>query len=225
MSRAWMPLYWGDYLRDTRDLSTLQHGAYLLLIGHYWQHGGLPADEHRLAAVAGLPLSTWRRISPAIAAKFRPDWRHRRIDTEIAKVERVLMQRRVAGAKGGNRSALARAVTLGPLMARSRTAGVAECGRAHAQAHAQADAEPDARAGAQANAPANDRANGPAKSQQPATNHNHNQNLPLSSSESSAARASAAPESAEDAATRTKRPHELTRAEIDAIHARRRGTP
>src|SRR5215470_19233065 len=90
MSRAWMPLYWGDYLRDTRDLSTLQHGAYLLLIAHYWQHGGLPDDPRRLAAIAGVPHATWRRIAPAIAAKFGPGWRHGRIDTEIAKTERAI---------------------------------------------------------------------------------------------------------------------------------------
>jgi uncharacterized protein YdaU (DUF1376 family) len=40
MSRAWMPLYVGDYPRDTRDLDALQHGACLLLIMHYWQHEG-----------------------------------------------------------------------------------------------------------------------------------------------------------------------------------------
>jgi len=70
MGRAWMPLYVGDYLRDTRDLNTLQHGAYLLLIMHYWQHDALPTDDARLAAIAGLPVAQWRRIREPVQAKF-----------------------------------------------------------------------------------------------------------------------------------------------------------
>src|SRR3974377_1803915 len=104
MSRAWMPLYVGDYLRDTRDLSTLQHGAYLLLIMHYWQHDALPSDDQQLAAIAGVSRSVWRRISAPIRAKFADGWRHRRIDSEIARAERALMQRRRAGHNGGLRS-------------------------------------------------------------------------------------------------------------------------
>ena len=63
MGRAWMPLYVGDYLRDTRDLNTLQHGAYLLLIMHYWQHDALPSDDARLAAITGLSVAQWRRVN------------------------------------------------------------------------------------------------------------------------------------------------------------------
>ena len=70
MGRAWLPLYVGDYLRDTRDLNTLQHGAYLLLIMHYWQHDGLPSDDARLAAIAGLTVAQWRRIREPVQAKF-----------------------------------------------------------------------------------------------------------------------------------------------------------
>jgi uncharacterized protein YdaU (DUF1376 family) len=104
MSRAWMPLYVGDYLRDTRDLTTLQHGAYLLLIMHYWQHDGLPRDNARLAAIAGLTLAQWRRNREALRAKFGKGWVHKRIDAELARADRVYMQRRQAGQNGGIRA-------------------------------------------------------------------------------------------------------------------------
>lgn len=113
MSRAWMPIYWGDYLRDTRDLTTLQHGAYLLLIGHYWQHESLPNDEGQLAAITGLTVNKWRAIQAPIAAKFGPNWQHKRIDAELERAERKINQRIIAGRSGGQRSGVARAVKRG----------------------------------------------------------------------------------------------------------------
>ena len=84
MTRPWMPFYVADYLGDTRHLSTLEHGAYLLLIFHYWQRGSLPVDDGRLATITGLSAEEWGRCRPTIAEFFGPGWTHRRIDDELA---------------------------------------------------------------------------------------------------------------------------------------------
>ena len=48
MSFAYMPFFTGDYYRDTRHLSMLQHGAYRQLLDHCWdQRGPLPLDIER----------------------------------------------------------------------------------------------------------------------------------------------------------------------------------
>jgi uncharacterized protein YdaU (DUF1376 family) len=101
MSKAWMPMYWGDYFADTRHLTTLQHGAYLLLIGHYWQHGELPTDEAALAKICGLNGKQWASNCQAIAKLFLPQWRHKRIERELEKAKNISMKRSVFGRKGG----------------------------------------------------------------------------------------------------------------------------
>lgn len=110
MSRNWMPTYWGDYLRDTRHFNTTQHGAYLLLIAHYWQNGSLPTDEAQLATIAGLTVARWRTLSPPIAAKFSSDWTHGRIEKEIAKTDKRITQRKIFAQRGGFASGISKAI-------------------------------------------------------------------------------------------------------------------
>jgi len=108
MNRPWMPLYVGDYLGDTGHLTTGQHGAYLLLMMHYWRKGELPDDDRQLSKITKLPLKTWCEYRPTLQDFFHDGWKHKRIDAELEKMTRVSLKRAVAGQKGGIGSALAR---------------------------------------------------------------------------------------------------------------------
>ena len=108
MNRPWMPLYVGDYLGDTGHLTTAQHGAYLLLMMHYWRKGELPDDDRQLSKITKLPLKTWCDYRPTLQDFFHEGWKHKRIDAELAKMVRVSEKRAIAGQKGGLGSALAR---------------------------------------------------------------------------------------------------------------------
>lgn len=84
-----MPLYIGDYLRDTMHLTTVQHGCYFLLIVAAWPRGGtLPDDNERLAAIARLPLEEWMNIRPVLQEFFQMkdrEWIHKRVQKEREK--------------------------------------------------------------------------------------------------------------------------------------------
>lgn len=70
---SWMPLRIGAYLADTMHLSTLEHGAYDLLLFHGWRNGGkIVNDDRLLARITKLPLDQWKAIKPTITAFFTP---------------------------------------------------------------------------------------------------------------------------------------------------------
>jgi uncharacterized protein YdaU (DUF1376 family) len=108
MNRPWMPLYVGDYLGDTGHLTTAQHGAYLLLMMHYWRKGELPDDDRQLSKITKLPLRIWCDYRATLQDFFHDGWKHKRIDVELERMLRVSAKRAIAGQKGGLGSALAR---------------------------------------------------------------------------------------------------------------------
>lgn len=104
--KAWMPIYWGDYLRDTAHLSTAEHGAYLLLIGHYWVTAKpLPDDEEKLRRIARMDRDEWVSSRETISAFFVIAdglWVHQRVEIELAgwsKRKEVHSERASAAAK------------------------------------------------------------------------------------------------------------------------------
>jgi uncharacterized protein YdaU (DUF1376 family) len=94
--RPWMPLYIADYLADTMHLTAAQSGAYLHLIMHYWQHGGLPDDDAKLALIARMRIEDWRRHRGTVGAFFQGRWRHARIDRELARSAEISNKRKGA---------------------------------------------------------------------------------------------------------------------------------
>lgn len=80
-----MPLYVADYLADTAHLSAAEHGAYLLLIMHYWTKGKLPDDEEAIRRVTRLTTRQWSQSRDVLRSLFGDQWRHKRIDEELSK--------------------------------------------------------------------------------------------------------------------------------------------
>ena len=100
---AWMPLYIGDYLRDTMRLTAEQHGAYLLLIMDYWLNGPPPDDDQVLATIAKCSEHSWSNARAALVGYFRirdGRWHHPRVDEERANARRKHQAAKEKGKQG-----------------------------------------------------------------------------------------------------------------------------
>lgn len=84
---------WTDaYLSDTRHLSTLEHGAYLLLLMEAWRrpHCDLPDDDMILSRLAGLAPKDWAKVKTVVMAFWTRDgrrktWTQKRLFQERSK--------------------------------------------------------------------------------------------------------------------------------------------
>jgi uncharacterized protein YdaU (DUF1376 family) len=101
---AWMPLYVADYLADTGHLGMAEHGAYMLLIMHYWRNDKLPNDDRSLASICQAnALQDWLQVREKVMALFQFEdgkWRHKRVDREKAHSKKISETRRKAGKSG-----------------------------------------------------------------------------------------------------------------------------
>lgn len=66
-----LPLWTDAYLGDTTHLTTIEHGAYLLLLIAMWRNKGtLPNDDKLLARYARLQSNQWKRMKPILMEFF-----------------------------------------------------------------------------------------------------------------------------------------------------------
>ena len=101
----WMPVYPGDYLRDTQRLTTEQHGAYFLLLLDYWTNGPPPLDDAVLCSITGLKTARFRKHKSTLLSFFQVrDGKlfHKRADAEKAKATQHANRRSEKASKAAN---------------------------------------------------------------------------------------------------------------------------
>lgn len=77
----WYPKYFDAYAEDTRHLTTLEHGAYNLLIDEYYRtRKPLPDNDAALANITKMHINDWLRIAPTVRAFFKAKkgWLHQK---------------------------------------------------------------------------------------------------------------------------------------------------
>lgn len=88
------PLWTDAYLGDTTHLTTIEHGAYLLLLIVAWRSkdGALPDDENMLARYTKLRLNHWKKMRPILEPFFvvkDGKWIQLRLKDELESVKRL----------------------------------------------------------------------------------------------------------------------------------------
>ena len=101
-----IPLWTDAYLADTTHLTTIQHGAYLLLLMCAWRLPtcDLPDDDKLLARYTRLTNSQWKRIKPDLLPFFKVEngrLIQKKLQSELAFVRQKSKRLSDAGRKGG----------------------------------------------------------------------------------------------------------------------------
>ena len=101
----YMPIFIGDYLKDTNRLSASEHGAYLLLMFDYWQSGSLPDNDTVLARIACMGEREWDSVKATVMSYFKMkngEWHHSRIDRELNAAKAKRKKQSARGKAGAN---------------------------------------------------------------------------------------------------------------------------
>ena len=142
MAKAWMPLYVGDYLGDTSHLTQGHHGAYLLLMMHYWQKGMLQASLKHCFAVARAHAPEEQQAVEDVLQEFfilaGGFYQHRRIDAELSRVTKVSVANKEKAVKAAN------ARWNPPSNAPSIPQALLDDAYSQSQSHSQSDLEEEA---------------------------------------------------------------------------------
>ena len=98
--------YIGDYGRDTTLLSLAEHGAYALLLDHYYaSEGPLPLDQDDIYRIARAVKPDERRSVDSVLRKYfaqeADGFHNSRADSELDRARPAILAARENGGKGG----------------------------------------------------------------------------------------------------------------------------
>ena len=104
-----LPLWTDAYLGDTSHLTTMEHGAYLLLLIVAWRSKDtrLPDDDKLLARYTRCTVGQWKKLRPILEPFFKVEggfWMQGRLNDEAKAVR----SKKEAAAANGRASALKR---------------------------------------------------------------------------------------------------------------------
>jgi uncharacterized protein YdaU (DUF1376 family) len=112
MKYKFMPMFWGDFFANTLHLSAQEIGAYVLLIGHAWEHDAkIPLDGAQ--RIARVDNRHWQKVWARLEGFFEPlmghggqatEVRHPRVATELAKAAEISNKRKEAAAQMHSKS-------------------------------------------------------------------------------------------------------------------------
>ena len=119
MANPWSAFYWADYIADTGHLSLEQHGAYLLLMAHYYRtHRPLPANASVLHRVCRCTTEAEKCAVESVVGEFfyldGDVYRHRRIEEELSKATNISEKRRAAANAKHQKDRTANALQMHP---------------------------------------------------------------------------------------------------------------
>src|SRR5215471_20073606 len=99
MKNPWMPMFFGDFLANTMHLSASEVGAYVLLLGHAWEHNAeVPWD--RAQRIARIDNRNWKKVKEKLRPFFEDigagTIHHARVARELAHAAEISSKRKAA---------------------------------------------------------------------------------------------------------------------------------
>lgn len=96
----YLPLYFNDFDRSTRDWDDEEVGAYVRLLMHQWAQNGLPTDKKRLKKISNSCVKHWSLIGEKFIEKDGKFFNEKLEEIRADKM-RFIESQRNKGKKGG----------------------------------------------------------------------------------------------------------------------------